>query len=98
MRTRRGRSSRLSFGQGAPEQTALLMKQPSRLDKALANVCLNCPVCRRARKRQRGAAFWLVRNVESRTCPFCRAYERVFGRKAYARRIPTPEPPSRETN
>jgi hypothetical protein len=74
------------------------MKQPSRLDKALANVCLNCPVCRRARKRQRGTAFWLVRNVESRTCPFCRAFERVFGRKAHERSEPNPETPSSDTN
>jgi hypothetical protein len=76
----------------------MLMKKPSRLDKALTNVCLNCPMCRRARKRQRGAAFWLVQNVESRACPFCRAYERVFGQKAYERRKPTPEAPSSETN
>jgi rubrerythrin len=74
------------------------MKQPSRLDKALANVCLNCPVCRRARNRQRGAAFWLVRNIESRTCPFCRAFERVFDRKAHERSEPKPETPSSDTN
>jgi hypothetical protein len=74
------------------------MKQPSRIDKTLAKVCLNCPVCRRARKRQCGAAFWLVRNVESRTCPFCRAYERVFGQKAHERREPKSETPSSETN
>ena len=74
------------------------MKNPSRLDKALANVCLNCPVCKRARNRQRGAAFWLVRNIESRTCPFCRAYERVFSQKAHERRKPKPETPSSDTN
>lgn len=67
------------------------IKKTTRLDKVLANVCLNCPVCRRARKRQRGAAFWLVRNVEVHTCPFCRAYERVFGQKAHERRKTTPE-------
>jgi transposase-like protein len=74
------------------------MKNQSQLDKALANVCLNCPACRRARKRQRGAAFWLVQNVESRACPFCRAYERVFRQKAHERREPKPETPSSETN
>ena len=73
------------------------MQQPSRLDKALANVCLNCPVCRRARQHQRGAAFWLVRKVEGRVCPFCRAYERVSCLKAHERRAPTPAPPSRGT-
>ncbi len=53
------------------------------IDKALANVCLNCPLCRRARRRQRGLAFGLVKHVESRFCPFCRAYKRVYGRQAH---------------
>lgn len=73
-------------------------QSPSRHDALLAKVCLGCPVCRRARKHQRGAAFWLVRNVEGRVCPFCRAYERVFGRKAHegpsqAKAGPHPQPP-----
>jgi hypothetical protein len=74
------------------------MQKPSRLDQTLAKVCLNCPVCRRARRHQGGAAFRLVQKVEGRVCPFCRAYERVFGCKAHERRAPMPEPPSRETN
>jgi uncharacterized protein CbrC (UPF0167 family) len=57
---------------------------PSKLDRALAKVCLNCVVCRRARKTQAGAAFWLVQTVEGAVCPFCRAYERVYGRKSHA--------------
>jgi hypothetical protein len=61
------------------------MQKPSRLDEALAKVCLKCPVCRHARRRQGGAAFWLVRNIEGRVCPFCCAYERVFRRKAHER-------------
>ena len=52
-------------------------------DEALAKVCLKCPVCRRARRHQRGTAFWLVKKVEGHICPFCRAYERVFGRQAH---------------
>jgi uncharacterized protein CbrC (UPF0167 family) len=52
-------------------------------DKALARVCVSCPVCRRARRRQRGAAFWLVKRVEAELCPFCRAYERVYGQKSH---------------
>jgi hypothetical protein len=55
----------------------------NRLDQALAKICLSCPVCRHARKTQAGAAFRLVQNVESRLCPFCRAYERVYGRKPH---------------
>ncbi len=58
-------------------------KTATQWDKALAGVCTKCPVCRQARKRQRGAAFWLTSKVETRLCPFCRAYERVFGRKAH---------------
>jgi hypothetical protein len=64
----------------------LFMKSKSltNMDRAMAKVCLNCPVCRRARKNQAGAAFWLVSKVESNLCPFCRAYERVYGRKSHA--------------
>lgn len=58
-------------------------KAASKLDVALAKVCLRCPVCRQARKNQAGAAYWVVRRVENGVCPFCRAYGRVFGRKSY---------------
>lgn len=52
-------------------------------DRAMAKRCLGCPVCGHARKKQRGLAFFIVKNVESGLCPFCRAYERVYGRKAH---------------
>jgi len=55
----------------------------SKLDRVLASVCRNCPVCRRARRQQSGVAFQLVNQVERHLCPFCRAYERVYGRKAH---------------
>jgi hypothetical protein len=58
-------------------------KTPNKLDRALAKVCVNCPVCRRARKVPAGAAYVFVMKVESGLCPFCRAYERVYGRKAH---------------
>lgn len=58
--------------------------QASKSDIALANVCAKCPVCRRARHRQQGIAFWVVKIVEAKVCPFCRAYERVHGRKAHS--------------
>ena len=48
----------------------------------MARICLRCPLCVSAR-RGRGWALWLVKRVESKLCPFCRAYERVYGRKAY---------------
>jgi len=57
--------------------------KPTKLDRALARICENCMVCRTARRRQTGAAFRLVKNVEGSICPFCQAYERVYGRKAH---------------
>jgi len=53
------------------------------LDLKLARVCELCPVCRHARKQQQGLAFRLVKGIEQDICPFCRAYERVHGRKAH---------------
>ena len=58
-------------------------------DRRLAQRCVNCPMCQRARHNQRGFAFWFVTRVESRICPFSKAYERVHGRKPH-------EPPSGE--
>ena len=52
-------------------------------DLSLARVCERCPVCRHARNRQKGAAYRFVRTVEGDLCPFCKAYERVHGRKAH---------------
>jgi hypothetical protein len=52
-------------------------------DRWLAERCRQCPVCRRARARQRGLAFWIVKNVEGSVCPACKAYEKVYGRKAH---------------
>jgi transposase-like protein len=63
-------------------------RSASSFAKALAKFCLHCPVCRRARRRQRGVAFWLVKRIEAKSCPFCRAYERVRGRKAHERITP----------
>jgi hypothetical protein len=60
-------------------------KKISEKDRKLAGVCRNCPVCNYARKTQKGLVFAFVRNVENRFCPFCKAYERVYGRKAHQR-------------
>jgi len=60
-------------------------------DRQLAEQCLKCSVCRRAREKQRGLAFWFVKHVEGGLCPACKAYERVTGRKAHEP-IPSPEP------
>lgn len=58
-------------------------KAATGLDQMMAQVCVLCPVCRQARKKQRGAAFKMVQAVEVHLCPFCKAYERVYGRKAH---------------
>lgn len=59
-------------------------------DRRLAALCRMCPVCRRARARQRGAAYLLVKRVEGSLCPACRAHEKVTGRKAHE---PDPDQP-----
>ena len=52
-------------------------------DRAMAQVCKSCPVCRHARKKQKGVAFQFVKTIEGSLCPFCHAYERVHGRRAH---------------
>jgi hypothetical protein len=61
-------------------ETVAISKSNQSRPSALASVCVNCPVCRHARRTQRGFAFWLVRTVERKVCLFGRAYERAFGR------------------
>jgi len=55
----------------------------SEKDKKMAQRCVECPVCLRARKQQRGIAYWFVKHIEDGICPFCAAYERVYGKKAH---------------
>ncbi len=45
--------------------------------------CLSCPVCKRARKKQKGLAYWFVKVVEKGRCPQCAAYVKVFGKEAH---------------
>lgn len=35
-----------------------------------------CPLCKRARNKG-GTAKWVVKNLTSKVCPFCRQYQRV---------------------
>jgi hypothetical protein len=39
--------------------------------------------------RIRGLAFWFVKTIEGSICPYCQAYEKVYGRKAHE---PAPTP------
>ena len=52
-------------------------------DREMARMCVECAICSRARHKQRGIAFWLVKHFEGSLCPYCQAYERVYGRKAH---------------
>lgn len=52
-------------------------------DRKMAQRCVDCKVCKKARKQQRGFAFWFVKNIENGICPFCAAYARVYGKKAH---------------
>jgi len=55
----------------------------SEKDKEKADKCLECPVCKHAREKQKGFAYWFVKKIESGFCPYCKAYEKVYGRKAH---------------
>ena len=59
------------------------MATVSEKDKQMAQRCVECPVCSRARKMQRGIAYWFVKHIEDGICPYCAAYERVYGKKAH---------------
>jgi len=56
------------------------------LGRAMARICDLCPVCRYARYRQQGAVFDFVKKVEQAHCPFCKAYERLHGKKAHEKK------------
>jgi hypothetical protein len=59
-------------------QTAITDK-----DRKLAQQCVECTMCVKARENQRGLVFWLVKLLEGGICPACKAYEKVYGRKAH---------------
>jgi hypothetical protein len=56
------------------------------MDRSLARMCELCPVCRHASNRQKGLAYAFVKTIEGDICPFCRAYEKVHGKKAHEAR------------
>lgn len=69
------------IGEGVSRMPACEMTEA---DRAKAKMCESCPVCRQARAKQRGLAFWFVENVEGGICPACKAYEKVHGQPAHA--------------
>jgi hypothetical protein len=60
-------------------------------DRELAQKCVECNLCVSAREKQKGLAYWFVRILEGGLCPACKAYERVYGRKAHE---PDPQQPA----
>ncbi len=52
-------------------------------DREMAQVCISCPMCKNARIDQHGFMNACVKNFTESLCPFCQAYERVYGRKAH---------------
>ncbi|MBN1294186.1 MAG: hypothetical protein JXB48_20290 [Candidatus Latescibacteria bacterium] len=59
------------------------MAEITQKDRDMAKTCLNCPMCRRAREKQKGLVFLFVKFIEGSLCPNCKAYEKVYGRKAH---------------
>ena len=51
-------------------------------DIKFAKMCVDCKLCSYARKKQKGLVFFLVSKVETKICPCCKAFEKVYGRKA----------------
>jgi len=70
-------------GQGKRQTETMTIDTITERDRAMAQRCRECPVCRHARKTQKGLAFWFVQHIEDSLCPYCKAYERVYGRKAH---------------
>ncbi len=58
------------------------MNKTTDLQKWMARICLQCPLCRYARKKQRGVLYTIAK-FESHICPFCRAYKKVYGGESW---------------
>jgi hypothetical protein len=69
-------------------------QQITEKDRQDAMSCVKCPLCKRARKKQRGLAYMFVKWLEGGLCPKCKAYEKVYGRKAHE---PLPEQEQQKT-
>ena len=62
-----------------PEQQSITDK-----DRERAEFCATkCGGCKKARERQKGFVYWFVKFLEGGLCPYCKAYEKVYGRKAH---------------
>jgi len=51
--------------------------------KVKARRCLKCPICSRAREKQKGIAYFFTKHFDRKVCPNCKAFEKVTGQLAY---------------
>lgn len=58
------------------------MADKKKIQEWMAQRCVDCAVCKYARRKQKGFIYQFVK-FESRICPFCWAYEKIYGKKAY---------------
>ncbi len=55
----------------------------SNMTLKMAKFCKDsCPGCKTAREKGKGFTYQFVK-LESGLCPMCRAYAKVYGKKAY---------------
>ena len=59
------------------------MSEITTKDRELAEQCVQCSICNTARDKQKGLAFFFVKFLEGGICPACKAYEKVYGKKAH---------------
>jgi hypothetical protein len=52
-------------------------------EREMARMCLQCPCCKTARLEQKGLVYTCIKNFAEGLCPFCQAYEKVFGLKGH---------------
>ena len=60
-----------------------MAKEITDRDRKLAQMCVDCKVCKYARNKQKGIIYWFVKTLEGGICPACKAYEKVYGKKAH---------------
>ena len=51
--------------------------------RSKAKRCLECPICKRAREKQRGLAYLFTKYIDRKICPNCKAFEQMTGQLAY---------------
>ncbi|ETJ97491.1 MULTISPECIES: hypothetical protein [Propionimicrobium] len=59
-------------------------ERQKKIDERRTNFCLNlCPGCKAARKKQKGFWYQAVKLSDDKLCPWCSAYHRTQGKRAY---------------